>query len=390
MDSVDTVRHIYLDHNATTRPRDEVRAAMDEALGGTYGNPSSPHQAGRSARTLVERARGEVARLIGAAADEVVFTSGGTESDNLGVRGAAWQMRRRNGRRTVVSSPLEHPAVKGSLEALTEEGFILRHVPVDGEGRIDPQDLGDLLDGDTALVSLALANHELGNLYPVAEFARRCHHAGALLHCDAVQAAGKVALDTVALGADLVSLSSHKLHGPKGVGALWVRRGLDVAALLRGGHQEREQRPGTENVPGIVGFGRACALAALDLAARAERIGRLRDALEDAALRIPGARRFGARTPRTPNTASLGFAGVPGELLMISLDLEGVAVATGAACSSGSLEASPVIRALGVSDDEAATAVRFSLGPDNTTEEIDHVAALLPRLVERVRARNRA
>jgi len=385
---VDTVRHIYLDHNATTRPHDAVRAAMAEALDATYGNPSSPHHAGRAARTLVERARAEVAALIAGAADEVVFTSGGTESDNLGVRGGAWEMRRRHGRRTLVSSPLEHPAVRGSLEALVEEGFVLRTVAVDGEGRIDPADLGRLLDGDTALCSLALANHELGNLYPIADFARLCHQAGALLHCDAVQGAGKVPLSVAGLGADLVSLSSHKLHGPKGVGALWVRRGLTVDALLRGGHQEREQRPGTENVPGIVGFGRACALAAEGLAERGERMGRLRDRLEEAALGIPGARRFGAAVPRTPNTANLGFAGVPGELLMISLDLEGVAVATGAACSSGSVEASPVIRALGVAAEEAATAVRFSLGPHTTDDEIDRVATLLPPLVGRIRARN--
>lgn len=379
------MHRIYLDHNATTRPIPAVRAAMAAALEIGFGNPSSPHHEGRASRDLVERARAQVARLIGGAPSEVVFCSGGTESDNLGVLGAARAMRARTGRRVVVGSPLEHPAVRGALERLGEEGFEVRLLAADAEGRLDPGALDALLDDGVALVTLQLANHELGTIHPVAELARRAHAVGALFHSDAVQAAGRIPVEVAALGCDLLSISAHKLHGPKGVGALWHRRGLDVAPLLVGGHQERERRAGTENVAGVVGFGVACEEAAQGLPERGERVRRLRDRLEAAALAIDGARRFGAAEPRVPGTANLGFAGVPGELLMMSLDLEGVAVSTGAACSSGSIDPSPVIRALGVPKEVARTAVRFSLGDDNTEEEIDRVALLLPQLVERIR-----
>jgi cysteine desulfurase len=285
----------------------------------------------------------------------------------------------------VVSSPLEHPAVAGSLRALAGEGFRITLLPVDGEGAIDPDALARAVGDDVALVTLAAANHEIGRVYPVGELAAIARRAGALFHCDAVQAAGKLPLDVAALGVDLATLSSHKLYGPKGAGALYQRRGLDLAPLTVGGHQERERRPGTENVPGIVGFGAACALARREGAAWAAHAARLRDRLEAGALALDGAHRFGGGG-RVANTSSLGFAGVDGELLMESLDLAGVAVSTGAACTSGSIEPSPVILALGVSREAARTAVRFSLGWDNTDDEIDHVLALLPSLLERIRA----
>ncbi len=375
---------IYLDHNATTRPHPEVCAAIAAALEGSWGNPSSPHGPGRAARELVERARVEVAALVGARPEEIVFCSGGTEGDNLAVRGAARAMRERTGRDLVVSSPLEHPAVRASLEALAAEGFRVALVPVAGDGAIDPDDVARLAEG-AALVTLAAANHEIGNRYPLAAFAAAAHRGGALFHADAVQAVGRMALDVAALDVDLATISAHKIYGPKGAGALVLRRGVTLAPLVVGGHQERERRPGTENVAGIVGLGAACALVRREGSGRVERVARLRDRLEAGALALDGARRFGARD-RVANTSSLGFRGVEGEVVMMALDLEGVAVSTGAACTSGSIDPSPAILALGVPRAEARQAVRFSLGWDNTDEEIDRVLELLPAIVARARA----
>jgi cysteine desulfurase len=379
------VRPIYLDHNATTPPHARVRAAVAGALEAGFGNPSSVHAFGRAARDLVERARAEVAALAGAGPEEVVFTSGGTEGDHLAVVGAARAARAARGRDRVVSSPLEHPAVRGALAQLAGEGFAIALAPVDAAGRIDPADVRALVDGRTALCSFALANHEIGTVYPIAELAALAHAAGALFHSDAVQAAGKIPLDVEALGVDLLTLSAHKLYGPKGVGALYQRRGVELAPLVAGGHQERARRPGTENVPGIAGFGAAAALCREEMHAWSPRLAGLRDRLEQGALAV-GARRFGPAEGRVPNTANLGWEGVAGELLMASLDLEGVAVSTGAACTSGSLEPSPVVLALGVERAVALEATRFSLGIESTEEEIDAVLALLPAIVERVRA----
>jgi cysteine desulfurase len=351
---------IYLDHNATTRMVPEARAAMAQFLDGEFGNPSSIHAEGRAAREAIERARDEVARLVGGAAEEIVFTSGGTEADNLALKAVEPE--------AVVTSPLEHPAVLGASPRA-------RRLRVTSDGELDAADSC----AGAKLVSVAWANHELGNLFPVREWAERAHAAGALFHSDAVQAAGKLPLTVE--GIDLLSVSAHKIGGPKGVGALWVRRGVTLPSLLAGGHQERERRPGTENVAGIVGFG-AAARRARALVHVGE-VGRLRDRLE------VGARALGARvngsTARVCNTLNLAFPGVPGELLVAALDLEGVAASTGAACTSGSVAPSPVLLALGQSREQAACAVRFSLGPDNTEAEIDRVLALLPELVERIR-----
>ena len=379
------VRRIYLDHNATTRPDPRAAAASAAALDETFANPSSTHGFGRAARDLVEKSRAEVAALLGAHKEEILFTSGGTEGDHLAIRGAARAMRDRTGRSAIVSSSIEHPAVLGSLDALAADGFTIRLVPVDERGRLDLDRLRLALGSDVALCTFAAANHELGNLFDVSALAALAHAAGALFHTDAVQAAGRVPLDLCALEVDLATISAHKIYGPKGIGAVFQRRGVVLAPLFRGGPQEKERRPGTENVPGIAGFGVACALAGSSLAADSARIAALRDRLEAGALAIPGARRFGGDS-RVPGTASLGFDGVDGELLMMSLDLEGIAVSTGAACSSGSIEPSRVIRALGVSDRVARQATRFSLGRHTTDEEIDRVLALLPELVEQVRS----
>jgi cysteine desulfurase len=367
----------------------EVQAAIAAALGQAWANPSSIHGPGRRARSAVESARAQVAALIGGSTDEIVFTSGGTEGNHLAIRGLAKGGRgggaaaRRAG---VLSSPLEHPSVLGALQSLAEEGSAPRWLPVGTDGRLAAQDLEAALGADTGLVSLALVNHELGNLYPIAELARRARAAGALVHSDAVQAVGRLPVDVVALGVDALTVSAHKIGGPKGVGAVWLRRGLEPASLLTGGHQEHERRAGTENVPGIVGFGEACRLAGQGLAERAQRIARLRERLERRLLAIPGARRHGDPSSRAPGVSNVGFQGANGQLVVIGLDLEGVAVATGAACSSGTVAPSPVLLALGLGSDQAREAVRFSLGPDNDEPQIDRAAALVEAVVARVRA----
>jgi cysteine desulfurase len=380
-----TVKRIYLDHNATTRMHPEVRRAMAAASEELVGNPSSIHADGRAARQAVELARDQVARLIGASADEVVFTSGGTEGDNLAIRGGAEAMRAADPRRTrIVTSPLEHPAVVASVAELAARGFAVTRLTVDAEGSIDLDAFERALDDDVALVTVQLANHELGNLYPIAELAARAQRRGAWFHTDAVQAAGKLPIDVRALDVDLLTISAHKLYGPKGVGAVYLRRGRSLAPLVVGGHQERERRPGTENVAGAVGFGRAAQLVGEAGAARAIEVARLRDRLQAGALAL-GARLNGHPTARVGNTCNLGWDGVEGELVVINLDLAGVSASTGAACTSGSVEPSPVLRALGQSFQKAATGVRLSLGWDNTEDEIDRVLGLLPEIIERVR-----
>jgi cysteine desulfurase len=374
---------IYLDHNATTPLDPRVTAAMQAAFE-AWGNPSSVHAEGRRARDLVERARAEVAALVGGAVGMIVFTSGGTESDVLGIVGAARAARAKGRPARLVTSPLEHPAVQGAAARLAEDGFAVARVAVDAAGRIDPASLE--AGGEAAVASFALANHELGNVYDVAALARAARRGGAIVHCDAVQAAGKVAIDADALGVDLVSLSAHKIGGPKGAGALWVRRGIDLEPLHAGGHQERGLRAGTEDVAGIVGFGEAARLARAEGVARSAAVGALRDRLEAACLSIDGARVHGDRAARVGNTSNVAFAGAKGELVVIALDLEGVAASTGAACTSGRVEPSPVIVALGEPRPRAAEAVRFSLGPSTTAEEIDRVAALLPAIVSRIRS----
>jgi tRNA (5-methylaminomethyl-2-thiouridylate)-methyltransferase len=384
---------VYLDHAATTPLAPEALAAMQAALAELGGNPSSVHAAGRRARAAVEEARRDVAALLGADAEEIVFTSGGTEGDNLAIRGLALAARARRpelGARGghVISSPLEHPAVHGALAELEREGFAVTRLPVDARGAIDPDALRAALRPDTLLVSLAAANHEIGNRYDIAAFAALAHAAGALFHTDAVQAAGKIALELAAAGVDAATVSAHKLHGPKGVGALYVRRGVDLHPLLAGGHQERERRPGTENSAGIVGFGRAARLARAGLADAAPRLEALRDRLERGLLAVPGARRHGGE--RAPGITSVAFDGAPGQLVAIGLDLEGICVSTGAACTSGSLQPSPVLLALGLPPARAAEAIRISVGRTTTDAEIDRLLDVMPGVVARVRARGEA
>jgi tRNA (5-methylaminomethyl-2-thiouridylate)-methyltransferase len=379
---------IYLDHNATSPVRAEVADAMAAALRAGPGNASSVHGAGRAARAAVEAARRAVAALLGVEADELVFTSGGTEGNNLAIRGlarAAASARGGDARPHVVSSPLEHPSVLGATGALAADGFDVSFVPVDASGAVTPAALRATVRPGTVLVTLAAANHELGNESDVAALAAVARAAGALFHTDAVQAAAWRALALCAAGVDAATISAHKLGGPQGVGAVFVRRGLDLPPLVVGGHQEHERRAGTENVAGLIGFGVAARAVVAERAETAARVLRLRDRLEARLLEIPGARLHGDRARRTPGTSNVAFAGAPGQLVSIALDLEGVCVATGAACTSGSLAPSAVVLALGLGAREAGEALRFSLGRDTTEAEIDRVAVLMPELVARVR-----
>ena len=363
--------------STTTRPRPvapEVLEAMLPHLREDYGNPSSLHWFGQRARAAVEEARAQVAALVGAEPAEIVFTASGSESDNMALRGVA--ARAKEPRRKLVCSTIEHHAVLNTAKALREEGCPVELARVAESGVVDLGDLRAKVDEATALVSVMLANNETGSVQPVAEVSRLARGRGALVHCDAVQAAGKVPIDVRALDVDLLTLSAHKLYGPKGVGCLYVRRGTPLAALVRGGGQERNRRAGTENVAGIVGFGAAAALARERLAAEAARVAALRDRLEQRLLAIPGARRNG-EGPRLPNTANVSFEGAEAEGLLMALDLAGVAVSTGAACAAGGVEPSHVLRAMGLPPERVQSSLRLSLGRGTTEAQVDRAAAAL-------------
>ncbi|MCB9563829.1 MAG: cysteine desulfurase [Kofleriaceae bacterium] len=378
---------IYLDHNATAPLLPEARAAVLEALAAA-GNPSSIHAEGRGARDRIEAARGEVARLCGGAADEIILTSGGTEADSLGVVGLALGARRAGRPARVLATAIEHPAVTGAVATLVGLGFTAEDVRVDGDGRIDLDDLRARCGDGVALVTVAAANHELGTLQDVAAVAAIARAAGAAVHVDAVQLAGKQPLAPVCAVADAVALSAHKLGGPAGAGALWSRRGVELTpAGGSTGHQERGRRPGTENLVGIVGLGAAAAVATASPARWAAATAAA--AQLEAGLRDLGARIHGAGAPRVGNTVNAAFDGVRGHDVVIALDLAGVACATGAACSSGSVQPSPVLLALGLAPARAREAIRFSTGPATKAAEIARVLALLPPILARARGGGR-
>ena len=372
---------IYLDNNASTALDPEVREAMAVAAD-SYGNPSSVHSAGRRARRAVEESREEVARLIGAGPDEIFFTSGGTEANALAIFGT---LSGEGGGRVVLTAA-EHPSVREPIASLADR-FEIRAVPPDGSGALDPGNVLDSATPATRFVSVMAANNEYGGLYPIGEIATHLRERGVPIHTDAVQAAGRVPIDVESWGVDLLALSAHKLHGPKGVGALWVRRGLAIRALVPGGGQEKKIRGGTENTIGIAGFGIAARLARERLPLEPGGIARLRDRLESGILEsIKGTRAVGAAAPRLPNTTAILFVGLAGDALLFRLDLEGVAVSVGSACSSGTLEPSPAILALGLPRQEAKGVVRFSLSRLTTEAEIDRVLEILPRVVAEARA----
>jgi cysteine desulfurase len=375
---------IYLDHNASTPVRPEVIEAMHAALAEHGANPSSLHGPGQRARAAVERARAQVAALVGAAPGEVVFTSGGTEGDHLALVGGAWA-RRAEGRR-VACSTIEHHAVHGAAEWLAELGFAVDHLSCGPDGMVAPDSI-ETLPADTTVVSLMLANNETGVLQPVAELTRRAHARGFRVHCDAVQAAGKVAVDVGALETDYLVISAHKIGGPKGIGALVVSRDAPLEPLLRGSGHERGRRGGTENVPGIVALGIAAELAARELAAEGARQLVLRARFERAlAAALPDAVIHGARAPRLPNTVLASFPGARSDHLLMALDADGFAVSAGAACASGAVEPSPVLAAMGVPRALAVCAIRFSFGRATTERDVDALSANLPGAVGRARA----
>jgi len=377
------VDRIYLDHNATTPVDPRVLEAMLPALREGFGNASSLHWFGQQARAALDQARADVARLVGANPAEIVFTSSGTEADNMALRGAAGLAP--PDRRTIVYSAVEHHAVMNTAKALAEEGWTARVARVGTDGVVDLDDLAAKVDATTAVVALMRANNETGVVQPVAEAARIAHAKGALLHCDAVQAAGKIPVDVRALDADLLALSGHKIYGPKGVGVLYVKRGTRLRAWARGGSQERNRRAGTENIPGIVGMGRAAALAREELEAESARLGTLRDRLEQRLLAIPGARRNGER-PRVANTSNISFEGIEAESLLMALDLAGIAVSTGAACAAGAVEPSHVLRGMGLPLERVQASVRFSLGRGTREQDVDRAAAEVATAVARQRS----
>ena len=376
---------IYLDHNATTPVDPAVADAMDGALREDFGNASSVHGWGQRAKARLDGARAAVAALVGGDPTEIIFTGSGTEADVLAVRGAAEALEA-SGRRHLVISTIEHEAVLQTARALARRGWDVSWLGVDRSGVIAPDALAALVTDRTALVSVMLANNEVGTIQPIAELAAIAHARGALFHTDAVQAAGKLPLDAAALGVDLLAISGHKFSGPKGTGALWVRRGTRLIAQMTGGRQERNRRAGTENVPALVGLGVAAARARTRLA-EIGRVAALRDTLErDLLAAVPGTHVNGRPDARVANTSNIGFEGIEAESLVIAFDLEGIAVSTGSACSSGTLEPSHVLKAMGLDPHDTQNAIRFSMGFSTTAEDVARVVALAPALVERLRA----
>ncbi|HEY0778651.1 MAG TPA: cysteine desulfurase family protein [Gemmatirosa sp.] len=375
---------IYLDHAATTPVRAEVRAAMDPFFGPTFGNPSSAHRWGRAARAALDEARERVARTLGARSDEIVFTSGGTEADNLAVLGA-WRARRDPARRAVVSTPIEHKAVLAAVHQAAEEGAEVRMLRVDAAGRAAAD--AAVLDADVAVCTAMWINNETGVVQPVRELAERAHALGAVVHTDAVQAFGKIPIDAAALPVDLLTVSGHKIGAPKGIGALYVRRGTPLAPMLHGGAQDRGRRPGTENVAYAVALATAAELAVAERATECARLGALRDELEARILAaVPDAVIHGDAAARAPHVTNISVPGADGAALLMAFDLQGVAASGGSACQTGSVEPSHVLLAMGVAPDLAASAIRLSVGVLTTPACVERVATLFPSLVAKARA----
>lgn len=377
-------RIVYLDNNATTRVAPEVMEAMEPFFYELWGNPSSIHTFGGQVRRHVDRAREQVARLIGAEPEEIIFTSCGTESNNTVIKGVAHQA---GPNAHLITTAVEHPSVLNVFRFLAKEGYQVTEIGVDHYGRLDLHHLQEALEKPTALVSVMWANNETGVLFPIREIAEMAKEKGALVHTDAVQAVGKIPVNVREVPVDFLSLSGHKLHAPKGIGVLFVRNGVKFTPLLHGGHQERNLRGGTENVPYIVGLGRACELARDWMKEEMTRVAALRDKLERGVLETcEGARVNGDRENRLPNTTNISFEYIEGESILLLLDQLGICASSGSACTSGSLEPSHVIRAMGVPFTAAHGSIRFSLSRYNTEDEIDYVLQHLPGIVERLRA----
>ena len=377
------MKPIYVDNNATTRVDEEVFTAMQPFFCEEYGNPSSMHSVGGRVGPKLKEARNQVANLIGARPDEIIFTSCGTESDNTAVHAA---LAADPGKRHIVTSRVEHPAIGSLVSSLSKQGYRISEIAVDGDGCLDMGSLEESLTPDTALVSIMWANNETGVIFPVEEIAQMCRQRKITFHTDAVQAVGKLPINLNDSAIDMLSLSGHKLHAPKGIGALYVRKGTKFSPFMIGGHQEKGRRAGTENVPGIIALGKACELAGKNMKEENTRVRDLRDRLETELIKcIPDAKINGTTKQRTPNTSNISFANIEGESILLMLNEFGICASSGSACTSGSLEPSHVMRAMGVPFTMAHGSIRFSLSIHNTEEDIDEIIKQLPPIVERLR-----
>lgn len=379
------MRKIYFDHSATTPVHPEVAEEMFRYVTGIFGNPSSIHSFGREARKAVEASRNKVAEGIGAKPEEIVFTSGGTESDNMAIRGAAYANRKKGNH--IITSAVEHHAVLDTCKALEKEGFELTILPVDEYGMVNPEDVVNSIKDSTILITIMHANNEVGTIQPISEIGRIAKAEGVLFHTDAVQSMGKIPVNVDDLQVDLLSVSGHKIYAPKGVGALYIRRGIRWQPVDFGGGQERKRRPGTENVPGIAALGKAVELAVRDMEEEAGRLALLREKLIHGVLeKIPHVKLAGHPTMRLPNHVNLIFEFIEGESLLLSLDMQGVAASSGSACTSGALEPSHVLLAMGIPHETAHGSLRLTLGRSNTEEDVDDFINMVSPIVERLRA----
>ena len=379
------MERIYLDNAATTRVRPEVAEAVLPAMTETYGNASSVHSFGREAKKAMEKARAQVAAAIGAKKEEIYFTAGGSEADNWALKGAAHALRRKG--LHIITTSIEHHAVLHTCQALEKEGFAVTYLPVDEYGLVTPEQVEAAIRPDTILVSVMAANNEIGTIEPIAEIGAVCRAHKVLFHTDAVQAVGHMPLDVAAMQIDMLSLSGHKFYAPKGVGALYIRTGVRIENLIEGGAQERNRRAGTENVPAIVGMGKAIELITAEMAEENARISGLRDRLIAGILdAIPESRLNGHPTKRLPGNVNVSIRYIEGEALLLSLDMAGIAASSGSACTSGSLDPSHVLLAIGLPHEIAHGSLRLTIGRDNTQDEIDRVLEELPKIVSRLRA----
>ena len=379
------MKRVYLDYAATTPTHPAVVTAMLPYMNDTFGNPSSIHSFGQEAKEAIEEARETIAALIGAKNDEIVFTSGGTESDNFAIKGAAYANEHRGNH--IVASSIEHHAVMEPLKFLEQRGFHVTYLAVDQYGMVDPQDVRKAVSEKTILISVMHANNEIGTIEPIAEIGRIAKEMEIYFHTDAVQTVGHIPTNVNELGADLLAMSAHKLYGPKGVGALYIRKGTKVAPFMHGGEQERRRRASTENVPGIVGFGKAVEISQNEMGAEVERLTLLRDRLIEGLLEHVDCMRLnGHPRKRLPNNVNVSVQFVEGESMLLNLDIEGIAASTGSACSSSSLAPSHVLLALGLSHEEAHGSLRFTLGRETTEEQIERVLEVLPPIVAKLRS----
>ncbi len=379
------MKRIYLDYAATTPTHPEVVKAMLPYFTDAFGNPSSIHSYGQEAKGSIEEARGKIAELIGARDEELIFTSGGTEADNFALKGIAYANEAKGNH--IITSSIEHHAVIETCRFLEKRGFRVTYLPVDEYGLVDPADISQAITDKTVLISVMQANNEMGTIEPVAEIGKIAQKAGVCFHTDAVQAVGHIPVNVDQLGVDLLSMSAHKFYGPKGIGALYIRKGSKLTPFIHGGEQERRRRASTENVPGIIGFGKAAELAQQGMSEEAERLTYLRDRLISGILeRIDHTRLNGHPTMRLPNNINISVAFVEGESMLLNLDLEGICASTGSACSSSSLEASHILLAMGISHEQAHGSLRFSLGRWTTEEDIERVLDVLPNITTKLRA----